>query len=183
MTSRRRSLVLLSGGLMTSTVTRAAQAASPKTSPLALRIPASKAAKNQQWLALKGFHLVITNQSREQQGVWEDWCSWGWDCPTITIKTGASTYAFKKAEMFWTRNFPAPYWIEPGNHYLLPVNLFSKDWIQPKGFKPDPEVEALISASFKVAPDDDSKTQGIWTGERHCEMRAYMDTREPKSLF
>jgi len=124
---------------------------------------------------LKEFFLVITNQSAERLGVWRDWSSWGWYCPAVDFRVGDTSFEFRRKGIAWARNFPDPYYIDPGDHYVLPVALLSDEWIQPNNFRPQADKEAVISATFKIKPSDDTKRLHIWTGVLKAETRAVLD--------
>ena len=175
MTTRRNSLLLLSAGIATSASHRVMGAGAADDNSLKLRLPASISSERQRFLRLEAFHLVITNHSNERRAIWRDWCSWGWFCPTISIQLGGTTFDFKKQEKVWTVNFPDPYYVDPGDHYVLPVNLLSDDWIQPKDFKPALDVEAVVTASYAVKPDEDTKKSNVWTGTMQTQTKMFLD--------
>jgi hypothetical protein len=175
MTTRRHSLLLLSAGLATSAVPRVLGAGTAEDDSLQLRLPASISNARGRWLHLGAFHLVITNHSKGRRAEWCDWCSWGWVCPAISIQVGDSSFDFKKAGKVWTRNFPDPFYLDPGDHYLLPVNLLSDDWIQPKDYNPANDVEAVITASYTIKPDKDTEKMKVWTGTMQTEVKLFLD--------
>lgn len=180
MTTRRNSLITLSAGIAAAAVSRVfgagagAGIGAAEEEPLRLRVPASLANQRGRFLRLDGFHLVITNHSKERMGIWRDWCSWGWFCPAISLQLGGASFAFRKAEMFWTVNLPDPHYIDPGDHYVVPVNLFSDDWIQPADFKPARDAEAVITATFTTKPDKDTEKMKIWTGTMQAETKMFL---------
>lgn len=179
MTTRRKSLLLLGSGLAATATSQPAAAGTAESPQLKLRVPASHADGEKRWLNIDAFHFVITNCSQERLGVWLDWNSWGWYCPKITIDIRDRRFEFAKKIMQWKRNFPSPFYIEPDDHYILPVNLLSNDWSQPIGFNPLRDVEALVSASFTITPDQATKAMKIWTGELKCETRVYLEKSKP----
>src|SRR6478672_6038536 len=123
--TRRKSLLLASGTVGCALTAPAGQ--SEYIPKLQLRLPASTSNGHQRWLRLRDFHLVITNTSSTKLGVWTDWNSWGWFCPLFTITQADRQFSFRRvADRDWTRNFPQPFWILPGDCYLLPVNLLNK---------------------------------------------------------
>ena len=166
---------MLSSCLASSTVSSVAGPAPGEVSQLNLRIPASTSSEDRRSLRLKEFYLVITNHSSERLGVWRDWSVWGWYCPKVDIRIGETTFEFRRKGKPWKRNFPDPYYIDPGDHYILPVALLSDEWIQPGGFKPPNDKEALVSATFSIEPSDITKKKNIWTGELKAETKAVLD--------
>ena len=142
----------------------AVMAAAPSEPSLRLSLPASKSKKDRRYLRLKGFHLLFTNTSVAPVAVWRDWCSWGWFCPHVTIVLGGKVYDFKRAETVWTRNFPDAFWIVPGEHYILPIQLLSDEWVQPADFHPDFDTPAKVTCTFTIPEDRETKEQGVWTG-------------------
>jgi hypothetical protein len=111
-------------------------------------------------------------------GIWRDWCSWGWFCPSVCLKTKKQEWKFAKAQRNWTMNFPDAYNVLPSDHYILPVDLLSDDWIRPKGFDIDRDEEYLVSVRFDIEPDEDTKKMNVWTGSLVAETRVHLDTRQ-----
>lgn len=142
----------------------AAISAAPAEPSLRLSLPASTSQKDRRHLRLKGFHLLFTNTSAAPIAVWRDWCSWGWFCPHVTIALGGKTYEFKRADRRWTKNYPDAFWILPGEHYILPIQLFGDGWLQPADFHPDFDTPAEVTCKFTVSEDRETKEQGVWTG-------------------
>ena len=125
--------------------------------------------------------MVFTNHSKEPIGVWRDWCSWGWFCPEITIAVAGQKYLFTRIKRTWSRNYPDAYWIEPGDHYLLPVNLLGRSWVQPKDFRPDLEGVANVSCTFTLRACEATKRKGIWTGSVSVSHQLHLDiSTEPR---
>lgn len=119
---------------------------------------------------------MFTNTSDEKLGVWRDWCSWGWFCPAFTISQGKRVFTFKRPARAWAANFADPFWIEPGDHYLLPVSLLDKaHWVQPEGFDFDQQKVATVSATFTIPADADTKAAGLWTGSVHTSEEFHLD--------
>ncbi len=177
MTTRRKSLNMLSGGLVVSAVSSLFGAEPTEGATLRMRLPASTSSDKTKSLRLDAFHLVITNHSNERMAVWSDWCSWGWFCPTITIQVGGNTFDFKKTVKNWWANSPDPFYFDPGDHYVLPINLFSDDWIQPKGFTPGVYERAVITASYTIKPDQHTQKLKVWTGTMQIQARLILDAR------
>ena len=117
---------------------------------------------------------MITNTSSEHWGVWEDWCSWGWFCPKVTIDIRDRRFEFAKKSRNWKRNFPDPYYLEPDNHYILPVNLFGGDWTEPIGFNVLHDVESTVSISFTIKPDMYAERKKVWTGTLEYQTKALL---------
>ena len=175
MTTRRNSLIVLSAGFATSAVSRVLGAGAADDTSMQLRLPASISNGQQRMLRLEAFHLVITNRSNERMAVWRDWCTWGWFCPTMSIRLGGTTFDFKKAVKIWTKNHPDPFYIDSGDHYVLPVNLLSDDWIQPKDFKPARDVEAVVTATYTIKTDEHTQRLKVWTGTMQTQAKMFLD--------
>jgi len=175
MITRRKSLLLLSSCLTSSTESSLAEPAPNGPPQFKLRIPASTSTEERRSLRLKEFYLVITNQSAVRLGVWRDWSRWGWYCPAVDIKVRETSFEFRRKGKAWARNFADPYYIDPGDHYVLPVALLSDEWIQPNNFKPERFKEAVISATFTIEPSKDTKRLNIWTGVLKAETTAVLD--------
>ena len=184
MISRRKSLLLLSASAGCPGVASAGDA-DDVVPALRLALPASTSDSDKRWLRLRGFHLVFTNTTEAKVGVWRDWNSWGWFCPSITITQGDKQFLFKRAVRFWTYNFPDPFWILPGDHYLLPLNLLEKEhWEQPQDFKIDKARLATVSASFSIRPDKETKSVRLWTGTVQVSAEFHLDvTTEARLPF
>ena len=116
---------------------------------------------------------MITNTSSERWGVWEDWSSWGWFSPKVVIDIRDRRYEFAKRGRQWKRNFPDPYYLEPDNHYILPVNLFGGDWTEPIGFNILPDVEATVSISFTIS-DRNADQYKVWAGTLEYQTKAFL---------
>ena len=178
MKTRRAALTTLGGSILSS----AAFAASPADVALRLSVPASIAQKDRRYLRLKGFHLLFTNTSAAPIGVWRDWCSWGWFCPRVSIKLGEKVFEFKKADREWTKNYPDAFWIAPGEHYLLPIQLLGSDWLQPKDFHPDFDTPAEVTCTFTISEDRDTKELGVWTGTLKVTQTIHLDAATDAKL-
>ena len=175
MTTRRNSLIVLSAGIATSADNRVMGCGAAEDTPLKLRLVTTYSYPQQKMIRLEAFHLVITNHSDERTGVWQEWCSWGWFCPKLSIRTGGATFDFRKAQKTWTKNHPDPFYIDPDGHYLLPVNLLSDDWVRPKDFKPAKDLEAVVTASYTITPDEHTQSQKIWTGTLRNEEKTFLE--------
>ncbi len=181
MITRRNCLLALSAGMTASAASSAPGAGTPEALPLRLRLSSSTSNERGKVLRLEDFHLVITNHSSERLAVWREWCSWGWFCPAVSIQLGETTFEFKKAEKCWTRNFPDPFSIDPGEHFVLPVNLLSDDWIQPKGFQPEANAGAVVTAAYTIKPEEEATKMKVWTGTLKCQMKMILDAfRRPR---
>jgi hypothetical protein len=180
MITRRKSIAIFGGGVAASALSNpfATALAAVETNSLALRIPASTSSEHLRSLRINDFHLVITNHSKNRLAVWRDWCSWGWFCPTVSIRIGGMNFDFRKNDRVWTVNYPDRFFIEPADHYLLPIDLLSDDWVQPKGFKAVNGTEAVVRAAFETKPDNESETQTVWTGVIQTEIQVRIDTNK-----
>ena len=174
MTNRRQSLMLLGAGLAGTATSVAQASAAPQ--PLKLRLPfsSSENREDRHVLNLSELFFVITNTSSERLGVWEDWCSWGWSCPRVIIDIRDRRFEFTKSSPDWKRNFADPFYIEPDNHYILPVNLFSNDWAVPIGFNLLPDVESTVSISYTIKPDRYTDQHKVWTGTLEYQAKAWL---------
>lgn len=165
--------MLLGAGLAGRTAASAAQA-STSPQPLKLRLPFSENKEDRRVLDLTKLFFVITNISTERQGVWREWCSWGWFCPKVTIDIRDRRFEFVKAGRHWKKNFADPFHIEPDNHFVLPVNLFSGGWNVPVGFNLLDGVEAIISVSYIIKPDMYTEREKVWTGTLEYQTKALL---------
>jgi len=175
MITRRQSLLLLSGGLATSTLGQGTEEATGDTGHLQLQIPPSVSNEDQMRLTLSQMYFVITNDTKERQGIWQDSCSWGWQAPEVQITVQGTTFSFQKPLKQWKRNFPDPYYIDPHSHYVLPINLLGPEWTEVKDLERLSGVSALITATFTIHPSKEAVRLKIWTGRLKAEIRAFVD--------
>ncbi len=165
-------------GLTTKTNLLASESHENFEAPLSLRIPATESNDARKSLMIDGFHLVLTNQAKERIAVWNDWCSWEWFCPKISIQIEDRKFESKKNnDKIWTVNYPDPFYLEPGDHYLLRIDLLSDSWIRDPRFSFLPGIEAIVAANYCIHGDDRSREMNIWTGTVVTETKVFLQSR------
>jgi hypothetical protein len=110
------------------------------------------------------FYVVLTNTSESDLSVWREWCSWGYFCLSfdITLPDGKTIHV-KKTPIPWKKNYPDPFVVKPGDHFVYSVRFdgqwtgFSKDW---------KNQTVKIKAMFKIEKEDDQVDRHkVWTGK------------------
>lgn len=70
------------------------------------------------------FYVVLTNVSGEPRDVGETWNSWGYRTILFEITTASGkTFVVSKREYNFTVNFPATFYIAPGEHQIYAIQL------------------------------------------------------------
>lgn len=114
------------------------------------------------------FHVVVRNVSEKPLRLWTDRYSWGYDNLSFeqTLDDGKTTRITKK-ERGWDKNFPDWLELQPGESYILNVNLFAADiWNDVPTANPKAKPKLVkLRAIYEVQPDDESKKLGVWTGK------------------
>lgn len=114
------------------------------------------------------FHVVVRNVSEKPLRVWTDRFSWGYDNLSFeqTHDDGKTTRITKK-ERGWRKNYPDWLELQPGECYVLNVNLFSTDiWNEVPGADPKAKPKLVkLQAIYEVQPDEESKKLGVWAGK------------------
>ncbi len=108
------------------------------------------------------FYVVLTNTSGTDLSVWREWCSWGYFCLTfkITLRDGKTIHV-KKRPRPWSKNYPDPFLVKSGDHFVYSVR-FSNKW---EGFPVDWQNQKVkIKAIFKIEKED-ADTHKVWTGK------------------
>jgi len=75
------------------------------------------------------FYVVLTNTTDHDLMVWKEWCSWGYFNLSFefTDKDGKGIHV-QKTGREWEKNFPDPFVVGAGKHYVLAVTLKAEDW-------------------------------------------------------
>ena len=134
-------------------------------------VPTSASTKVGKWIEIwwleNRFHVVITNTSDQRLGVWEQWCSWGWSTLSFELVTGSGEQVLvNRAPGEWSKNFPDSFMLEPGEHFVLPVNLFDGTW-ESAGRPLDPDqwpASGTLIAVYTTLADQYTKQHGVWVG-------------------
>lgn len=125
-------------------------------------VPAESGPKGDAWISPHmPFYVVVANRSAAPVSVWRESCSWGYFALTFELKTSQGTISrIEKKMIGWDADFPAPFIIPPHGYFVLPVNL-EKDWQN----YPTSQQEVSIRAHYKIAVDDQSQKERVWSGE------------------
>jgi hypothetical protein len=100
-----------------------------RASDWAIDVVPSDSGKEKKMISIYSpFCVVLTNVTDHNLIIWKEWCSWGYFNLTFefTGKDGQAVQVRKK-DRNWSKNFPAPYVVEAGKHFVLVVNL-KEDW-------------------------------------------------------
>lgn len=118
-------------------------------------------AKNQP----REFYVVLHNLSSQPQPVWETWCSWGfWTISfEFTMADGKHISVTKNRHEGFTKNFPATFFIPPGEVQVYPIQL-DKEWDNRPTFFEAGGTPVAVQAIYQVAPTPESTKLGVWTG-------------------
>jgi hypothetical protein len=74
------------------------------------------------------FYVVLTNNSRQNQPVYEDWSSWGFQTISFELTTAeGKKYVISKRDHNFDVNRPTSFLIKPGQHQVFAIR-FDDDW-------------------------------------------------------
>jgi hypothetical protein len=149
----------------------AAPAAAEMKPPLkvAIAVPAGKSGVRTVTLARpeSHFHVVLTNTSDKPLTLWREWCSWGYyNLAFEYTDEGGMLRRIAKVERGWRKNFPDPFVLPAGEHFVYDVHFGDAEiW---KGVSLDERAAAgtklKLRAVFEILPDPDAARDGVWTG-------------------
>lgn len=116
--------------------------------------------------ATKGssFYVVLTNTSGRDLSVWREWCSWGYNSLSFQVTLpGGKPFHVKKKPRGWKKNFPDPFVVKKGNHFVYSIR-FDNIW---EGFPEDwKNRKVKIKAVYEVKDEDgQAKRHKVWTGK------------------
>jgi hypothetical protein len=160
-------LTLVPGLLVFAGCGTAPSLAPPKTG-LVLSMPCDSYGNRSAYVDCKPpypLYVLLKNAGGQSLRLWEEGCSWGWDCLQLeVVSTDSQTHIIKKKPIAWYSNFPRWVTLQPGEAMVWKVELASGAWSdlswvpQTNGFK------AQVTAVYSVVPDDDSSHCRVWTG-------------------
>src|SRR5580765_3807249 len=119
----------------------------------------------------EAFEVAITNHSDRPLKIWEEMCQPGHRTLTFRVKgaDGDAPIVQKRdvAADAWLRYSPRTRTIPPKSSQTREVNLSDVFWGQ-RAWQNVPEPnggeKVEIKAVFEIAPNDEAKTNGMWTG-------------------
>jgi len=117
------------------------------------------------------FYVLLTNVSGKPIRLWQEWCSWGYDCLQleVTEKDGTKHLLKKKRTNFY-RNFPDYVELGQGDSVVWRVELRASVWEDLSWLPKDRLPMVKLRALFTISEDGDSKEHGIWTGHEVSEL-------------
>ena len=123
------------------------------------------------------FYVVLSNISDEPQSIWESWNSWGYQTISFefTLADGQRFLVSERQQNF-TRNFPSPFIIPPGEHHVYAIRLDAQ-WTTggitrvtrgnatPKcpPLKSD-EIPVVLKAIYEVPTTPEATQYKVWSG-------------------
>jgi len=121
--------------------------------------------------APREFYVVLTNESKKPQPVWEIWNSWGYQNVSFELTTtDGKKFIVSKRQQEFTMNFPSTFLIEPGEHQVYAIRLDESWETHPTLPKLD-EMRITLKAIYEVAPTSEAVQFKVWTGR--LESRSY----------
>jgi hypothetical protein len=129
------------------------------------------------WIVLSDrvshFHVVLSSRSSLPLRIWRDSNSWGYYALSFELVAENGTpQTIRRQKTAFTKNGAVSWLLEPQGHLVFDVHLGDKrDWDgvprAPARCQP-----FQLRAVFEVAPDDESRKQGVWTGRVVSDVRA-----------
>ena len=117
------------------------------------------------------FYVVLTNVSGEAQIIWESWNSWGYQTISFEITTAnGKKFVLSRGPQAFTRNFPATFVIQPGEHQVYAVHL-DKWWVSSPSFPKADEMSITLKAVYQVSATREASEHKVWIGR--VESHAY----------
>jgi hypothetical protein len=113
------------------------------------------------------FHVLVRNVSDAPVKLWTDRFSWGYDNLSFDLTDDdAKHLTATKQPRGWSKNYPDWLELQPGEEYVLNVNLFAGETWQNVPARPKGTGPKLVKmrAVYEIKPDDESKRLGVWTG-------------------
>jgi len=112
------------------------------------------------------FYVILTNTSKEPQAAFESWNSWGYQAVSFQVQTADGRhFVITKKQHDFTRNFPSPFIIPPGDHMVYPISL-NHEWNVAPAF-PIADATPLsitLKAVYEVHPTPEAVKGKVWTG-------------------
>ena len=120
------------------------------------------------------FYASLTNKSDRPLMVWKEWCSLGYFNLTFECTRGnGEVFALQRIFGYWTRSFPDPYWVKPGEFYSWPVVMDSNWGGFPKNWKNG--VQVKIRAVYENVCDPNIEEMDRKRDQKELEMDEKID--------
>jgi hypothetical protein len=121
----------------------------------------------------RSFQVILTNLSKKDQAVYQEWNSWGWDNLSFEFKaqTGEK-YLFKKVRGVFTRNVPGTYTVHSGKQKVYTIEFNTENWSVEPAFKESGQTRGMFKVRYQVWPSaygDDAVRTG-WQESREYEL-------------
>jgi hypothetical protein len=92
------------------------------------------------------FYVILTNNSRQNQPVYEDWNSWGFQTISFELTTAEGKRSvISKRNRNFDVNRPTTFLIKPGQHQVFPI-VFDDEWET----NPTPQWNAEMNVTLKA---------------------------------
>jgi hypothetical protein len=107
------------------------------------------------------FYVVLTNVTDHDLSVWKERCSWGYFNLSFEF-TGENGKVFrvKKKDVGFTVNFPDPYVVKGGRHFVRAVTLRSQDWLGTEKLEGPMTLRAIYENTNASYPGEKAKPSG-----------------------
>jgi hypothetical protein len=152
-------------------------AAAPSPAPALSVAIAQPMHHGERWLDVRGFHVVVTNLSKQPQKVWRDWCSWGYFNLTFKLidEKGKETN-LKKEPRFWGANFPDFWVLDPGDELVIDVHAADFENFPKPGptQTPGQGKKVRLQAVYEIPPDGFTAKEGVWCGRVESQIHDYV---------
>ena len=110
------------------------------------------------------FYVILTNESKDAQAVFEYWNSWGYQNVSFQFTTEAGEkFTASKRSQFFTVNFPSTFLIMPGEHLFYPIKL-DQEWEIKPDFKKEGETKISLKAIYQVTATPEATEHKVWLG-------------------
>jgi hypothetical protein len=97
------------------------------------------------------FYVVLTNNSRENQPVYEYWNSWGIQTISFDLTTAAGKkYVISKRVHAFSMNLPTTFLIKPGQQQVLAIR-FDDEWETNPASQWKDEMRVILKAVYEVS--------------------------------
>jgi hypothetical protein len=112
----------------------------------------------------RDFYVVLTNVSAQPQAVWESWNSWGYQAISFEITTAdGKKFVVAKRQEGFTRNGPATFIVEPGEHQVYAIRL-DEGWETHPPLPKADEMSITLKTIYEVSPTPESTQYNVWVG-------------------
>lgn len=108
------------------------------------------------------FYVILHNVSGENQRVWREWCSWGYNNLSMQAELAdGSKVSLSKKPKEWGKNYPDAALVPAGKSYVFEVHLAGSTW---QGLEKLPKDPFELTVSYRTKSSPEAVSKKVWTG-------------------